>query len=62
MVPIFIFLQIITLPAVFFLAFWFLIQLLNGTVANSASFGGGVAWWALVGGFVAGALMTLPKR
>ncbi len=62
LVPIFIFLQIITVPAVFFLAFWFLLQLLNGTVASAASFGGGVAWWAHVGGFTAGALMTLPKR
>ena len=62
LVPIFIFLQIMTLPAVLFLAFWFFIQLLNGTVASAASFGGGVAWWAHVGGFVAGALMTLPNR
>jgi membrane associated rhomboid family serine protease len=62
LVPIFIFLQVMTIPAVLFLAFWFLLQLLNGMVASAASFGGGVAWWAHVGGFVAGALMTLPKR
>lgn len=62
LVPIFIFLQVMTLPAVFFLAFWFFIQLVNGMVASAASFGGGVAWWAHVGGFVAGALLTLPKR
>lgn len=62
LVPIFIFLQVITIPAVFFLAFWFLIQLLNGAVATSASFGGGVAWWAHVGGFVTGALLILPRR
>jgi membrane associated rhomboid family serine protease len=62
LVPIFIFLQIMTLPAVLFLAFWFFIQLVNGMVASAASFGGGVAWWAHVGGFIAGALLTLPKR
>lgn len=62
LVPIFIFLQVITVPAVLFLAFWFFLQLVNGTVASAASFGGGVAWWAHVGGFVAGALMALPKR
>lgn len=62
LVPVFIFLQVMTLPAVLFLAFWFFIQLLNGTVASAASFGGGVAWWAHVGGFIAGALMTLPNR
>src|SRR5215470_17387800 len=61
LVPIFIFLQVMTIPAVFFLAFWFFIQLLNGMVASAASFGGGVAWWAHVGGFVAGALMTLSQ-
>ncbi|MBI3248870.1 MAG: rhomboid family intramembrane serine protease [Deltaproteobacteria bacterium] len=62
LVPIFIFLQIVTIPAVFFLAFWFLLQLLNGAVATAASFGGGVAWWAHVGGFITGALLILPKR
>lgn len=62
LVPIFIFLQIMTLPAVFFLTFWFFLQLVNGTVASAASFGGGVAWWAHVGGFIAGALIILPNR
>ena len=60
--PIFIFIQIVTLPAVAFLAFWFFVQFLNGMVATAASFGGGVAWWAHVGGFLAGALMILPLR
>jgi membrane associated rhomboid family serine protease len=60
LLPIFIFLQIVTIPAVLFLAFWFFAQLLNGMAASAAHFGGGVAWWAHVGGFVAGALMVLP--
>jgi membrane associated rhomboid family serine protease len=62
LLPIFIFIQIVTLPAVVFLAFWFFAQLLNGMVATAASFGGGVAWWAHVGGFLAGAVMILPLR
>jgi len=62
LLPIFIFIQIVTLPAVVFLAFWFFAQLFNGMVATAASFGGGVAWWAHVGGFIAGAMMMIPRR
>ena len=60
--PIFIFLRIVTIPAVLFLAFWFFAQLLNGMAASAAHFGGGVAWWAHVGGFAAGVVMVLPLR
>jgi membrane associated rhomboid family serine protease len=62
LVPIFLFLQVMTIPAVVFLAIWLFAQLFNGMVASAASFGGGVAWWAHVGGFAAGALMTFPLR
>jgi hypothetical protein len=62
LIPIFFFLHVITVPAVLFLAFWFFMQLFNGMVATAASFGGGVAWWAHVGGFLAGGLMILPFR
>jgi membrane associated rhomboid family serine protease len=47
---------------VLFLGFWFFIQLLNGIAASAAHFGGGVAWWAHVGGFAAGVLMVLSLR
>ena len=55
LVPIFFFLQLVEIPAVFFLAVWFLWQVLSGV----ASFGdrssmGGVAFWAHVGGFLSG--------
>jgi hypothetical protein len=62
LLPIFVFIQIVTVPAVVFLAFWFIAQLFNGLVASAARMGGGVAWWAHVGGFVAGALMIMPLR
>lgn len=55
LVPIFIFLQFLELPAFVFLGFWFLLQFLSGTAAGA---GGGVAWWAHVGGFVAGAAVV----
>ena len=42
-------------PAVVFAGLWFLIQLFQGTAELlMPSSGGGVAWWAHIGGFVAG--------
>lgn len=54
LVPIFIFLHMMVLPAPLFLGIWFLLQLLQGTFSIGAMEAGGVAWWAHVGGFVAG--------
>jgi membrane associated rhomboid family serine protease len=67
LIPIFIFFPIIEVPAVVFLGFWFLSQLVTGVSALSTNTfqGGGVAWWAHVGGFVSGALLVLvfaPRR
>jgi membrane associated rhomboid family serine protease len=45
-------------PAVIFLGLWFLQQALSGTLAFAAAASGGVAWWAHVGGFLAGALLV----
>ncbi len=53
----------IELPAYFFLGFWFLLQFLYGTStigAVSQKLGGGVAWWAHVGGFLVGILLLHP--
>ena len=42
-------------PAVTYILFWFLSQLLGGTLSGFAPGGvGGIAWWAHVGGFAAG--------
>jgi membrane associated rhomboid family serine protease len=62
LLPIFIFVQIVTIPAVWFLALWFLGQLLSGMVASSGQMHGGVAWWAHVGGFVTGAVTVFLLR
>jgi membrane associated rhomboid family serine protease len=48
-------------PAVFMLGYWFVLQLLSGAMSIGAQ-GGGVAFWAHVGGFVAGALLVLVFR
>jgi membrane associated rhomboid family serine protease len=53
LVPIFLFLQVMEVPAVFFLLIWFVWQLLSG-VATLGARSGGVAFWAHVGGFIAG--------
>ncbi len=39
-------------PAPIFLGIWFVMQIASG--AGSSATGGGVAWWAHIGGFVAG--------
>lgn len=54
----FLFLDIIEIPAIFFLGVWFLLQLFHGAMSTGSS-GGGVAFWAHAGGFAAGALVGL---
>ena len=50
----------VNLPAFFFLGFWFLIQVFSGTLSvASHGTGGGVAWWAHIGGFATG-MVLLP--
>jgi len=52
-----------TVPAMFFVGFWFLMQVLQGAVDFfTPSSGGGIAWWAHVGGFVAGLALTPVLR
>ena len=63
-IPIFIFLQFIELPALVVLGFWFILQFFSGlaSLGYQAAEAGGVAWWAHIGGFVAGLLLILPMR
>ncbi len=45
----------VDIPALVFLGIWFLIQLFSGLSSlNDATGGGGIAWWAHAGGFIAG--------
>ncbi len=53
LVPIFVIIQILVIPAPIFLGIWFLMQLFQGTFSLGAE-SGGVAWWAHIGGFAAG--------
>jgi membrane associated rhomboid family serine protease len=63
LVPIVFFLQIVSLPALLVLGLWFVFQFFSGAFALGGA-GGGVAWWAHVGGFLFGMAVTvaLPGR
>ena len=52
-VIIFYFIRLIEIPAVVFLGIWFGFQFLSGLIAFGAE-GGGVAFWAHIGGFLVG--------
>jgi membrane associated rhomboid family serine protease len=54
LVFLFVFVTRIVVPAYLMLGYWFLLQLLGGSAAQGE---GGVAFWAHVGGFVAGAAL-----
>ena len=61
---IFIFFDLVEIPAIFFLGIWFLMQLLSGvgSLGVRSAEGGGTAFWAHVGGFAVGALVGLMLR
>jgi len=52
------FIAVVRIPAFFFLGFWFLLQLLYAWI----DLGGGVAYWAHIGGFAAGMFLALIFR
>ena len=60
------FVRMAQLPALLVLGFWFVLQLFNGLLAFGMTQMGGVAWFAHIGGFVAGLvlvrLFTLGRR
>ncbi len=55
LIPIIIIPWIVEIPAFIFLGFWFLMQFFNATGSGAGS---GIAWWAHVGGFVAGMILV----
>ena len=56
LIPLFVFWEIIEIPAIFFLGIWFLMQLFSGVGSLAVTTGnaGGIAFWAHVAGFAAG--------
>jgi len=55
LVPILIYPLFVYLPAIVYLGLWFVLQLFSGTASlGLEASSGGVAWWAHIGGFLAG--------
>ena len=58
------FYQLIAVPAVIVLGFWIVLQVIDGlgSLGAGTGAGGGVAFFAHIGGFLMGALFALPFR
>jgi membrane associated rhomboid family serine protease len=59
-----VFVTVVYLPAILVIGIWFLLQLVNGvtSLGAPAQQGGGVAFFAHIGGLVAGAILALVLR
>ena len=67
LIPFFPFVQVVALPAMIVLGLWFIYQFFSGalSLAWSAAGGGGIAWWAHIGGFLFGVILMkalAPRR
>jgi len=61
-IPIGFFLRLAVLPASIVLVLWFVMQLFSGFLSLGGSDVGGTAFWAHIGGFIAGVLMGLMSK
>ena len=52
------FIRVVQIPAVVVLGFWIVIQLFSGAASLGTPSAGGVAWFAHIGGFLAGVLLV----
>ncbi len=63
LIPIFFFPYFVEISAFFYIGYWFILQLFSGTLSiASYNAQGGVAWWAHIGGFIAGIVLCLLLR
>lgn len=60
LIPIFFYMHVARVPALVVLGLWFVIQFVQSAAVPTD--GGGVAYWAHIGGFVAGAVLILFMR
>src|SRR5437773_5591661 len=56
------FISPLPVPAVIFLGLWYVMQFVSGINALGGGASGGVAWWAHIGGFLLGMLLTTLAR
>jgi membrane associated rhomboid family serine protease len=54
--------HLVMVPAAVIIGFWFVLQILSATLLLVAGAPSGVAYWAHIGGFLAGMLLILPFR
>jgi membrane associated rhomboid family serine protease len=57
-----VFIFLVPIPAVLILGYWFILQFLSAFASLGVVTSGGVAWWAHVGGFLMGMLITVMAR
>ena len=58
-----VFIQVVRIPAIIVLGYWILIQVLSGFAEFESRTGSGIAWFAHIGGFVAGfVLITIMRK
>ena len=57
-----VFIFLVPIPAVFILGYWFFLQFVAGVSSLGEIAQGGVAWWAHIGGFLLGLLLTIAIR
>ena len=60
LVPLGFFTRMIWVPAVFVLGLWIVVQILNGLPSLGGEAAAGIAWFAHIGGFLAGMLFIWP--
>ena len=58
LVPVFVLAWFVNIPALIFIAIWFLLQFFSGVAALGGAASGGVAYWAHIGGFLCGLLLV----
>jgi hypothetical protein len=58
LIPLGFFIRLSMLPAAIVLGIWFLLQFFQGVLTLGGPDVGGVAFWAHIGGFVAGVLLA----
>ncbi len=60
LVPFGFYMHMMRIPALVALGFWFVLQFIQSALSSGQ--GGGVAYWAHIGGFVAGMVLIVPFR
>lgn len=56
----FYFIHLVMIPAVLMIGLWFVLQMISASVLWAAGATAGVAYWAHIGGFLAGVVLILP--